>query len=147
MILNAIADKPLPIYGDGSNVRDWLFVGDHVSALLLVLQKGEIGRTYNIGGNNELTNLQLVEMLCSILDRLKPRSRAPHKNLIAFVRDRPGHDARYAIDAHRIKEELGWEPTVSVAEGLEQTVRWYLENEDWWNPLLEQREVFVKPEP
>ena len=144
IILNALAEKPLPIYGDGSNIRDWLLVNDHVDALLRVLQEGEIGRTYNIGGNNELTNLQLVRILCGILDRLRPRANGKYEGLIEFVADRPGHDARYAIDSSRIKNELGWEPSVTVEQGLDQTVRWYLENEDWWRPLLERKGVGVR---
>jgi dTDP-glucose 4,6-dehydratase len=144
IILNALAEKPLPIYGDGSNIRDWLFVDDHVDALLRVLQDGEVGRTYNIGGNNELTNLQLVNLLCGILNRLRPRTNGQYEDLIEFVTDRPGHDARYAIDASRIKDELGWEPSVTVEQGLEQTVRWYLENESWWHPLLERKGVGVR---
>jgi dTDP-glucose 4,6-dehydratase len=141
IILNALAEKPLPIYGDGSNIRDWLFVDDHADALLRVLQEGKVGRTYNIGGNSELTNLRLVKLLCKILDRLRPRDSGLYEELIEFVADRPGHDARYAIDASRIKDELGWEPSVSVEQGLEQTVRWYLENGDWWFPLLERKGV------
>lgn len=144
IILNALAERPLPIYGDGSNIRDWLFVDDHVDALLRVLQDGEIGRTYNIGGNNELTNLQLVKILCGILDRSRPRANGQYEDLIEFVTDRPGHDARYAIDASRIKDELGWEPSVTAEQGLEQTVRWYLENESWWRPLLERKSVGVR---
>ena len=135
MILNALAGKPLPIYGTGSNIRDWLYVEDHADALLLVLEKGTIGRSYNIGGENERTNLELVQTLCKILDRLKPRTAATYADLITFVQDRPGHDARYAIDASRIRDELGWRPSVTVEEGLEKTVQWYLENEDWWKPL------------
>ena len=141
IILNALAEKPLPIYGDGSNIRDWLLVDDHVEALLRVLQDGEIGRTYNIGGNNELTNLQLVKILCGILDCFRPRANGQYEDLIEFVTDRPGHDARYAIDASRIKDELLWEPSVTVEQGLEQTVHWYLTNEDWWRPLLERKGV------
>ena len=143
-ILNALAEKPIPIYGDGSNIRDWLFVDDHVHALLRVLRNGEIGRTYNIGGNNELTNLQLVKMICATLDRICPRKKGQYEDLIRFVNDRPGHDARYAIDASRIKNELGWEPSVTVEQGLEQTIRWYLENEDWWRPLLEIKGVGIR---
>ena len=144
VILNALAEKPLPIYGDGSNIRDWLFVDDHVDALLRVLQDGEVGRTYNIGGNNELTNLQLVKMLCTILDRLSARDSGQYEDLIEFITDRPGHDARYAIDASRIKEELGWEPSVTVEQGMEKTVRWYLDNEDWSRPLLERKGVGMR---
>ena len=128
---------PLPIYGDGSNVRDWLYVEDHADALLLVLQKGALGRSYNIGGENERSNLELVTTLCAILDELRPGA-APYAEQITFVTDRPGHDARYAIDPTRIREELGWRPSVTVEEGLRLTVQWYLENEDWWRPLLER---------
>ena len=140
MILNAIAGKPLPIYGDGSNIRDWLFVEDHAQALLLVLEKGEIGRSYNIGGNAEHSNLELVNMLCALLDELRPASH-PYCDQIKFVKDRPGHDARYAIDANRIKNELGWEPTMTLDTGLRETVSWYLENEQWWRPLLSRSGV------
>ncbi|PFG62068.1 dTDP-glucose 4,6-dehydratase [Thioclava sp. ES.031] len=140
VILNALAGKPLPIYGDGSNVRDWLYVEDHADALLLVLEKGALGRSYNIGGENERSNLELVQTICTILDKLRP-GETPYADLITFVTDRPGHDARYAIDPTRIREELGWRPSVTVEEGLERTVRWYLENEDWWRPLLERHGV------
>lgn len=136
IILNALKGKPLPIYGNGANVRDWLYVEDHADALLTVLAKGAVGRSYNIGGENERSNLELVQTLCAILDRLRPREDGqPYADQIAFVADRPGHDARYAIDPARIREELGWRPSVSVEEGLEQTVRWYLENEAWWRVL------------
>ena len=141
IILNALAGKPLPIYGDGGNIRDWLYVEDHADALLLVLEKGELGRSYNIGGENERTNLELVKTLCEILDRLQPRDEGSYADLITFVTDRPGHDARYAIDPSRIRDELGWRPSVTVEEGLEKTVQWYLENEDWWKPLLERSGV------
>ncbi|QGX96769.1 dTDP-glucose 4,6-dehydratase (plasmid) [Roseovarius faecimaris] len=139
-ILNALAGKPLPIYGDGSNIRDWLYVEDHADALLLVLQKGALGRSYNIGGENERTNLELVRTICGILDELRP-GPAPYADLITFVTDRPGHDARYAIDATRIREELGWRPSVTVEEGLRRTVQWYLDNESWWRPLQERSGV------
>jgi len=135
IILNALAGKPLPIYGTGSNIRDWLYVEDHADALLLVLKKGTIGLSYNIGGENERTNLELVQTLCEILDRLKPKNTGIYADLITFVQDRPGHDARYAIDPSRIRDELGWRPSVTVEEGLEKTVQWYLDNEDWWKPL------------
>ena len=138
-IINALHGKPVPIYGDGSNVRDWLYVEDHADALLLVIEKGQSGRTYNIGGENERTNLQLVQAICSILDRLRPREDgSPYSDLITFVADRPGHDARYAIDPRRIREELGWRPLVTVEEGLERTVQWYLDNEAWWRSLMER---------
>lgn len=143
VILNALAGKPLPIYGTGGNVRDWLYVEDHADALLLVLEKGDLGRSYNIGGENERSNLELVRTLCSILDRLRPADK-PYADLIEFVTDRPGHDARYAIDPTRIREELGWQPSVTVEEGLEKTVRWYLDNEDWWGPLLDRSDVGVR---
>ena len=136
VILNALAGKPLPIYGQGLNVRDWLYVEDHADALLLVLEKGAVGRSYNIGGENERTNLDLVRTLCAILDEMQPRAGgASYAELITFVADRPGHDARYAIDPTRIRTELGWRPSVTVEEGLRRTVRWYLDNEDWWRPL------------
>lgn len=136
VILNALAGKPLPIYGDGENMRDWLYVEDHADALLLVLEKGALGRSYNIGGENERTNLELVKTLCGILDYLHPRDEGSYADLITFVTDRPGHDARYAIDPSRILNELGWRPSVTLEEGLEKTVQWYLDNENWWRPLL-----------
>jgi dTDP-glucose 4,6-dehydratase len=135
VILNALHGQPIPVYGAGRNVRDWLYVEDHADALLTVLQDGALGRSYNIGGNNERANIDLVRDLCAILDRLRPDA-APHGDLITFVTDRPGHDLRYAIDASRIRDELGWQPSVTLQEGLERTVRWYLENADWWRPLL-----------
>lgn len=141
IILNALAGEPLPIYGDGANVRDWLFVEDHADALLLVAEKGQVGRSYNIGGNNERSNLDLVHMLCAILDELRPRSQGRYADQITFVPDRPGHDARYAIDASRIRDELGWQPSVTLEEGLRRTVRWYLDNEDWWRALLDRHNV------
>ena len=141
IILNAIAGKSLPIYGNGSNTRDWLYVEDHADALLLVLENGMVGRSYNIGGENEFTNLELVHMLCMILDRLRPKAEAKYSDLITFVQDRPGHDARYAIDPSRIRKELGWSPSVTVEQGLEKTVRWYLDNENWWKPLQNRKGV------
>ncbi|MEL7182051.1 MAG: dTDP-glucose 4,6-dehydratase [Pseudomonadota bacterium] len=135
VILNALAGKPLPIYGDGSNVRDWLFVEDHAEALLLVVQKGQVGRSYNIGGENERSNLELVQTLCAILDEMRPKPSGTYSDQITFVADRPGHDARYAIDPTRIRQELGWRPSVTVEEGLRRTVTWYLENEAWWRAL------------
>ncbi|MEP3052151.1 MAG: dTDP-glucose 4,6-dehydratase [Erythrobacter sp.] len=142
VIINALHGKPLPIYGDGSNVRDWLYVEDHAAALLLVAAKGANGRTYNIGGENESSNLDLVNSICGILDQMRPREDgSKYSDLITFVTDRPGHDARYAIDPTRIREELGWSPSVTVQEGLSLTVKWYLENEDWWRPLLERQGV------
>jgi dTDP-glucose 4,6-dehydratase len=141
VILNALAGKPLPIYGNGTNVRDWLYVEDHADALLLVLQKGEIARSYNIGGENELTNLELVKTLCRVLDTMRPKSEGSYADQIIFVADRPGHDARYAIDPTRIRTELGWRPSVTVQEGLERTVSWYLDNAAWWRPLQERQGV------
>ena len=135
VILNALAGKPLPIYGDGSNVRDWLYVEDHADALLLVATKGAVGRSYNIGGENERSNLDLVRTLCAILDDLRPKPAGSYADQITFVTDRPGHDARYAIDPTRIRTELGWRPSVTVEEGLKRTVEWYLANEDWWRAL------------
>ena len=136
VILNALAGKALPIYGDGSNVRDWLYVEDHAEALLTVVDRGTLGRCYNIGGENERSNLDLVETLCTILDAKRPRSDGKsYQDQITFVTDRPGHDARYAIDPSRIRDELGWRPSVTVEEGLEKTVEWYLDNESWWRAL------------
>ncbi|MCC5957880.1 MAG: dTDP-glucose 4,6-dehydratase [Rhodobacteraceae bacterium] len=135
IILNALAGKPLPIYGDGSNVRDWLYVEDHADALLLVLTRGAVGRSYNIGGENERSNLELVRTLCAILDDKRPKPQGSYADQITFVTDRPGHDARYAIDPARIRDELGWRPSVTVEEGLARTVDWYLANEGWWRPL------------
>ncbi|WP_375262776.1 dTDP-glucose 4,6-dehydratase [Palleronia sp.] len=141
MILNALAGKDLPIYGDGSNIRDWLFVEDHADALLTVLTRGKTGQSYNIGGENERTNLELVRTLCAILDKKRPKNGGSYADQITFVADRPGHDARYAIDPARIREELGWRPSVTVEEGLARTVQWYLDNETWWRPLLDRAGV------
>lgn len=135
VILNALAGKPLPIYGNGANIRDWLYVEDHADALLLVVEKGAVGRSYNIGGENERTNLALVKTLCAILDAKRPKPEGSYADQITFVTDRPGHDARYAIDPGRIRAELGWSPSVTVEEGLEKTVQWYLDNEPWWRAL------------
>ncbi len=137
VILKALAGAPIPVYGEGLNVRDWLYVEDHADALLLVLQKGKLGRSYNIGGENEKTNIDLVKTICSILDEKRPGNQ-PYAEQITHVRDRPGHDMRYAIDPDRIRNELGWRPSVTVEEGLEKTVQWYLENEDWWRALQER---------
>jgi dTDP-glucose 4,6-dehydratase len=141
IILNALAGKPLPIYGNGSNIRDWLYVEDHADALLLVVEKGAVGRSYNIGGENERTNLELVKTLCAILDQKRPKETGSYADQITFVTDRPGHDARYAIDPSRICEELGWRPSVTVEEGLAQTVDWYLDNESWWRTLQDRHGV------
>lgn len=135
--INILLGKPLPIYGDGQNVRDWLYVQDHCRALATVIEQGQPGETYNIGGCNEVKNLDLVQMLCDLMDELAPALPVrPSRQLITFVKDRPGHDRRYAINATKLRTELGWEPTVTVAEGLRQTVRWFLDNRDWWQPLL-----------
>ncbi len=134
VILNALAGKPIPVYGTGANVRDWLFVEDHADALLTVLEKGQLGRSYNIGGENEARNIDLVQVICALLDDMHPQG-APHDRLITFVTDRPGHDARYAIDPSRIRTELGWRPSVTLEEGLRRTVQWFLQNEPWWRAL------------
>ena len=134
VILNALAGKPIPVYGAGENIRDWLYVEDHADALLLVVQKGTVGRTYNIGGENEVRNIDLVRKICGILDELRPKSNS-YSEQITFVTDRPGHDLRYAIDPARIRDELGWRPSVTVDEGLRRTITWYLENEPWWRAL------------
>ena len=136
VILNALSENPIPIYGNGNNIRDWLYVDDHAKALLLVLEQGESGRTYNIGDENERTNLEMVKTVCSILDRLSPRKKGQYADLITFVKDRPGHDTRYAIDPSRIRNELGWQTTITLEQNLEKTIQWYLNNQDWWRPLL-----------
>ncbi len=131
IIANALAGRPLPVYGDGMNVRDWLYVGDHCSAIRRVLEAGRPGETYNIGGNNEMPNIEVVRRICRELDRLRPDSKGPREQLIKFVTDRPGHDRRYAIDARKIERELGWTPEHTFETGLQSTVRWYLEHQDW----------------
>lgn len=136
VILNALDEKTLPVYGKGENIRDWLFVEDHARALEIIMTQGRIGQSYNVGGNSEQTNLQVVEKICDILDRKRPRKdNQKYADLIRFVTDRPGHDRRYAIDASKIKTELGWEPTITFEAGLENTIDWYLDNAWWWNPL------------
>ena len=134
VILNALAGAPIPIYGEGLNVRDWLYVEDHADALLTVVKNGAVGRSYNIGGENEATNIDLVRTICGILDEKRPGNQ-PYAEQITYVTDRPGHDARYAIDPARISKELGWRPSVTLEQGLEKTVQWYLDNEDWWRAL------------
>ncbi len=134
VILNALAGREIPVYGQGLNVRDWLYVEDHADALLLVLAKGAVGRSYNIGGENEASNIDIVRKICALLDEMHPNG-APHARLITYVADRPGHDLRYAIDPSRIRRELGWRPSVTLDEGLRKTVRWYLDNAAWWHPL------------
>jgi dTDP-glucose 4,6-dehydratase len=131
IIHNALAGKALPIYGDGTNVRDWLYVGDHCAAIRRVLETGRTGETYNVGGWNEMTNLEVVHTVCDWLDRLSPRASGSYREQIAFVKDRPGHDRRYAIDATKIERELGWRPAETFASGIEKTVRWYLKNDAW----------------
>ena len=140
VILNALAGRPIPVYGAGLNVRDWLYVEDHADALLTVLQRGQVGRSYNIGGECEARNIDLVGKICALLDEMRPEG-GPHARLISFVTDRPGHDARYAIDPSRIRDELGWRPSVTLDEGLRRTVRWYLDNEAWWRPLQARQGV------
>ncbi|MEQ8267734.1 MAG: dTDP-glucose 4,6-dehydratase [Parvibaculum sp.] len=136
MILNALEGKPLPVYGNGTNVRDWLYVDDHARALLAVATQGQIGETYNIGGNAERTNIHVVQTICALMDELMPDSRhRPHEQLITFVADRPGHDARYAIDSSKIQRELGWAPREDFDSGLRKTVQWYLENRFWWEQV------------
>jgi dTDP-glucose 4,6-dehydratase len=131
MILNAIEGKPLPIYGDGTNVRDWLYVSDHCAAIVAVLEQGRTGEVYNIGGKNELRNIEVVREICRILDELRPRKSGRHEDLIAFVKDRPGHDRRYAIDPAKIEAELGWQPRETFTTGIRKTVEWYLRAPDW----------------
>ena len=139
MILNALAGKPLPVYGDGSQVRDWLYVEDHARALVEVVTRGKVGETYNIGGHNEKRNLEVVQTLCDLLEELapdKPAGIAHYRNLITFVKDRPGHDLRYAIDASKIQAELGWVPEETFESGIRKTVQWYLDNRQWWERVL-----------
>lgn len=136
MIANAVEGKPLPVYGDGMQIRDWLYVDDHSEAIRRVLRSGRPGETYNVGGDNQPPNIEVVQTLCHILDELRPDSpHAPHENLITFVKDRPGHDRRYDIDITKIKTQLGWRPTESLATGLLKTVRWYLDHADWVNAI------------
>lgn len=136
VILNALSGRPIPVYGNGENIRDWLFVEDHADALLTVLQNGEVDRSYNIGGNNEARNIDLVRMICAILDAKQPKAHGSYSDQITMVADRPGHDARYAIDATRMNTELGWRPAVTLEQGLDLTVQWFLDNDAWWQPLL-----------
>jgi dTDP-glucose 4,6-dehydratase len=137
IILNALHGKPLPVYGAGANVRDWLYVEDHARALDVIVSRGRIGEKYNVGGRNERRNIEVVRRICSILDELRPAAR-PHESLIAFVTDRPGHDLRYAIDATKLERELGWRARETFDSGIEKTVRWYLDNEWWWRPLRDK---------
>lgn len=140
MILNALEGKPLPVYGDGMQIRDWLFVEDHARALYQVVTKGEVGETYNIGGHNEKANIDVVKTICALLEELvpeKPQGVARYEDLITFVKDRPGHDVRYAIDAAKIGRELGWQPQETFESGLRKTVEWYLNNQTWWQHVLD----------
>lgn len=140
VILNALENKKLPVYGKGDNVRDWLYVEDHARALAMIAMQGRVGESYNVGGRSERTNLAVVEAICDVVDRLRPRpDGTSRRDLITFVTDRPGHDRRYAIDASKIDSELGWQPQRTFEEGLQETVDWYLVNEDWWRPIREQR--------
>ena len=140
IIIRALGGEPLPVYGDGSNVRDWLFVEDHARALRTVFETGKPGETYNVGGNSERKNLEVVHAICSTLDRLQPRDDGKaYADQIIFVTDRPGHDHRYAIDASKIRDDLGWEPQMTFEQGIETTVRWYLDNRQWWGDILAGR--------
>lgn len=144
VILNALEGKALPIYGKGDNIRDWLYVEDHAKALVAVLSRGTVGEKYNVGGNNERTNLQVVETICAVLDQLQPERRsalslASFKDLITFVADRPGHDKRYAIDASKLMTQLGWRPVETFETGIVKTVQWYLDNGWWWQPIREKK--------
>jgi dTDP-glucose 4,6-dehydratase len=150
-ILRAMEGKPLPVYGQGENVRDWLYVEDHALALIAVLRKGRLGETYNIGGGAERQNIDVVQGICGLLDEIRPGQR-PHADLITFVADRPGHDLRYAIDSSKIRQELGWAPRESFESGLAHTVRWYLDNRKWWERILSgtyrtERLGLAHPEP
>ena len=136
VIINALNNDQIPVYGNGENVRDWLYVEDHAKALLKVIAKGRVGECYNIGGENEVSNIDLVKKLCAILDDVHPKADGSYRDLITFVADRPGHDLRYAIDASKISTELGWKPETSIDDGLLLTVNWYIQNERWWKPLL-----------
>lgn len=137
IILNCFYERPLPIYGDGMQIRDWLYVEDHARALLKVLIDGKNGETYNIGGNSEKTNIYVVQKICSVMDELRPRKNGKYDELISFVEDRPGHDFRYAIDASKIKSDLGWAPIESFESGIYKTINWYLDNKDWWMAILD----------
>ncbi|QIG98771.1 MULTISPECIES: dTDP-glucose 4,6-dehydratase [unclassified Bradyrhizobium] len=138
MIIKGLAGEPLPVYGDGQNIRDWLFVEDHAKALTLVLERGEVGETYNVGGRNERTNLHVVESICDLLDEVAPAAAGPRRQLINFVKDRPGHDRRYAIDATKLETELGWRAEENFETGIAKTVRWYVDEQPWWRAILER---------
>jgi dTDP-glucose 4,6-dehydratase len=136
MLVNALEGKPLPVYGDGANVRDWLFVGDHCNAVRTVLARGRVGEVYNVGGWNEMSNLAVVHAICDLLDELRPNPTGSYRKLISFVADRPGHDRRYAVDAKKIADQLGWRPARGFAQGIRDTVNWYLANREWINDVL-----------
>jgi dTDP-glucose 4,6-dehydratase len=136
-VIAALEGNSIPVYGKGENIRDWLYVEDHADALLTVLQKGRLGETYNIGGHNERRNIDLVLLICRLMDEMAPKNHR-HEDLITYVPDRPGHDLRYAIDASKICNELGWKPSVTVEEGMRRTVRWYLDNQGWWRKLCDR---------
>ncbi|OUW79791.1 MAG: dTDP-glucose 4,6-dehydratase [bacterium TMED217] len=139
MILNCLEWKSLPVYGDGSNVRDWLYVNDHCIAIKAIFENGKLGETYNIGGNNEIKNIDIVYTICDVLDDLKPSNKGSYSDLITFVKDRPGHDFRYAINAEKIQKELGWYPSESFESGIKKTIQWYLENESWWRKIQDKK--------
>jgi dTDP-glucose 4,6-dehydratase len=139
MILNALTGKSLPIYGDGQQIRDWLFVEDHCHAIWTIINKGKVGESYNIGGDNQPTNLEIVKTICQIMDEFE-QTNAPHARLIKYVKDRPGHDRRYAMNTKKIQSELGWKPTNKLLEGLHKTVKWYLENISWLNAIIEEKD-------
>jgi dTDP-glucose 4,6-dehydratase len=138
MIIKGLADEPLPVYGDGQNIRDWLYVEDHAKALTLVLERGQVGETYNVGGRNERTNLHVVESICDLLDERSPSPNGSRRNLMTFVADRPGHDRRYAIDASKLERELGWRAEENFETGIRKTVHWYLDEQSWWRTILER---------
>ena len=136
MILNCLAHKPLPVYGKGLNVRDWLYVTDHCDAISTIIRKGKVGETYNIGGHNEIRNIDIVNTICELLDEMQPSSKLKsYKELITYVQDRPGHDLRYAIDADKIKRDLDWLPKENFQTGIRKTIRWYLDHQDWWQNI------------
>lgn len=138
IIIKGLGGEPLPVYGDGQNIRDWLYVEDHAKALTLVLERGAVGETYNVGGRNERTNLHVVESICDLLDEMSPRTASPRRDLISFVADRPGHDRRYAIDASKLERELGWRADENFESGLTKTVRWFFDNRNWWQTILDR---------
>ncbi|MBK5960175.1 dTDP-glucose 4,6-dehydratase [Rhodoplanes elegans] len=143
-LIKGLAGEPMPVYGEGKNVRDWLFVEDHARALATILAQGRVGETYNVGGDAERRNIDVVTTLCAVLDELSPRAAGPHRDLITFVRDRPGHDFRYAIDFSKLESELGWRPAESFETGLRRTVQWYLDNRAWWEPLLKTTDAAAR---